>query len=329
MIEEFAGIGNYAPKPPGYVPKPVPAPPPEPVVTKKIVLPCIATTLGKNGETMYLLDNSRNLVFCDEKGLFSLDSDYILNTFANRKKPEVKLDRYNRNSYTNNCIKKQIELNGTKYLQEKPNGDNVQKFILNEVKINGDILNKYNLTDISLNEFQGSRIYRDNLSSSPQPAQYQQLDNNQKKRFACGLYYYFITEVLTFPESLNNYLKEEAVKPGYNENNSVAKFYSDSGRSIDKWQINVLDGFQKDLKIFTYVSPVVNKGPDVGLIVGIIVGVILFFAIIGGYLLYRRRNPSTTTSSSASSASGSTTSAAAPAKAGHPPHPVGTKYGTG
>ena len=337
MIEEFAGFGNYSPKPPGYVPKPVVQPPPEPVVTKKMVLPCIATTLGKNGETMYLIDSNRNLVYCDEKGLFSLDVDYILNTFANRRKPEDNKDRFNRNSYQNNCVKKEIELNGTKYFQEKPNASNLQKFILNEVKINGDILNKYNLTDISLNEFEASRVYRESLSSSPVPPKYVELKDNEKKRLACGLYYHYITEEVTFPESLTAYLKEEKAKVPYDEKNSIVKFYTDRGRDIDKWQINKLDEFQKR-NIFTFKKPEQNKGLSGSVIAGIVIGVFVFFCLLGlvVYLIRRSKSSKLTSTSTASTSTASTTTASTTATAAKTgakttvhttAHPQGTKYG--
>jgi hypothetical protein len=307
-------------------PAALPAPPP-PVITKKnIILPCIATTLGKNGEIMYLLDSSRNLVFFDAKGLFSLDVDYILNTFANERKPEDNKDRYYRNSYgnLNDCPKKEIELVTENRLQERPNASNLEKFILNEVKINGDILNKYNLTDISLNQFEGSRVFREpfNIGLSPQPPNYVKLDNNQKKRLACGLYYHFISEILTYPESLTAYLIEEKVKPGYNEKNSIAKFYTDRRKDIGKWQINVLEEFQKR-DIFTYKKPVENKGLNGGQIAGIVIGVILGVVLIifVAYKIINRSKASTTTSSSASAASASasaSTTSAAPAKTGVP-----------
>ena len=299
-------------------PQPQPLTKPEPVVTKKIVLPCIATTLGKNGEIMYLIDSNRNLVYCDAKGLFSLDVDYILNTFANERKPDVAKDRYNRNSYTNDCAKKEIELNGSKYLQEKPNASNLEKFILNEVRINGDILNKYNLTDISLNQFEGSRVFREpfDIGLSSQPPNYQKLNNNEKKRLACGLYYHFITEEVTFPESLTAYLKEEEVKPGYNEKNSIVKFNKDRGRDIAKWQINKLEEFQKR-DIFTFKKPEQNKGLSGGAIAGIVLGVFGFFClIIGGYLLYRKSKSSTSTSSTTASASASASASTKAAKTG-------------
>ena len=343
MIEEFAGIGNYSPKPPGYVPKPVVQPPPEPVVTKKIDLPCIATTLGKNGETMYLLDSNGNLVYSDGKSLFSLDVDYILNTFANKRKPEIKTDRFNRNSYTNTCLPNVVTLTGTKYFQEEPNRDNLEKFILNEAKIDGDILKKYNLTDISLNQFEDTRIFREpfNIGLSSQPPNYLKLNNNQKKRLACGLYYHFILEKLTFPESLTAYLKEEEVKPGYNEKNSIVKFYTERGRDIDKWQTHKLSEFQAK-PIFTFKKPEEqNKGLSGGAIAAIVFGVFLIIAIIiGGYFLYKRSKSSTSTSSSTASTA-STTATSAPktgAKttavavahtvAHTTAHPQGTKYGS-
>ena len=312
---------------------------PEPVVTKKIVLPCIATTLGKNGETMYLLDSNRNLVYCDEKGLFSLDLDYILNTIANERKPDVAKDRYNRNSYQNNCAKIEIELNGTKYLQEKPNASNLEKFILNEVKINGDILNKYNLTDISLNQFEGSRVFRDpfDIGLSPQPPNYQKLNNNEKKRLACGLYYHFITEEVTFPESLTAYLKEEEVKPGYNEKNSIVKFYTNNRKNINKWQINKLEEFQKR-DIFTFKKPEQNKGFNGAQIFGIILGSFLALVLVFGFIFFiwsKFFKNSTSTSSTKSSSSASTKAVVIPvAKATAPKatvpkatgHPPGTKH---
>ena len=317
---------------------------PEPVVTKKIVLPCIATTLGKNGETMYLLDSNRNLVYCDEKGLFSLDVDYILNTFANERKPDVAKDRYNRNSYTNDCAKKEIELNGTKYLQEKPNASNLEKFILNEVRINGDILNKYNLTDISLNQFEGSRVFREpfDIGLSSQPPNYQKLNNNEKKRLACGLYYHFISEEVTFPESLTAYLKEEEVKPGYNEKNSIVKFYTNNRKNINTWQIHKLEEFQKR-DIFTFKKPEQNKGLSGGAIAGIVIGVLVIFCFLGLVVYLIRRSKSSELTSSTTSSASASASASAPkatvAKAtvhkatvpkatGHPPGTNHVFYGS-
>jgi hypothetical protein len=260
---------------------PVKLEPPRVIVktSKDVELPCIATTL-KDGEIMYLLDSSGNLVYCDKTGLFSLNLDNILNTFKDERKPKIKDDKFYRNDYTNNCAIKIISLETVDNLLEEPNRDNFEKFILNEVRINGDILNKYNLTDISLNKFEGTRVFRDpfNIGLSSQPPKYQELNNNEKKRLACGLYYYFISEVVTFPKSLTTYLEKEAVKNvSYNETNSIIKYYTDNRRNISKNQIHKLNDFQD---IFTYKKPEEKKGLDGGAIAAIVIVPLIFIGIV-------------------------------------------------
>jgi hypothetical protein len=267
-----------------------PEPPHVPVKTSKTKkLPCIATTLSKNGEILYLLDSSNNLVFCNEDGLISLNVDKIQNNFNNKTKPD-NLDKFYTTSFKNDCVSKVITLETKDRLLEEPDNNNVDKFLLNEIRINGDILTKYNLTDISLNKFEASRLFRETYLKDS--SEYKKLNNNDKKRYACGLYYYFITEKVIFLDSLITYLEEEKkkVERKYIEGDSIKRFYLDNNRNINKWQIHKLTDFQTVFIIQVKKKEELKQGGG-GISSGYIALIVFFVVlIVAGGLIYKYRN---------------------------------------
>jgi hypothetical protein len=249
---------------------------------KNKLLPCIPAILTDNGEIMYLLDSSLNLVFCNQDGLISLNSDMILNSYNNKILPASdNRNKFNITSFKNDCVKKEITLEIIDNMLEEPNNNNIDKFLpyYNYTKINDDILTKYNLTDISLNKFEASRLFRETYLKDS--SEYNKLDNKEKKRFACGLYYYFITEIVNFPESLFTYLEEEKIKLGlqYNEKDSINQFYLNNNRHIEK-----LIDLQT---IFTYKKEE-QKGLHGGYI-ALIVIIVLVVLLGSGYYVWQNR----------------------------------------
>jgi hypothetical protein len=254
-------------------------------------LPCIATTI-KDGKTLYLLDDKNNLVFCTPDSIISLNLEYIQDCFNNNKK--IEQDKfYITTSFKNDCINKEITLEKTGFYREGPDfTKNTDKFLANEVIINGEILTKYNLSDISLNRFENTRLFRESFDfqNNIQMDLYNKLNNNEKKRFACTLYYYYITGDLSFSINyLSTYLNSIRQNPDfndYNENKEIQFYYKTNSNDINS-SFRLLTDFKivfdisdkKEEDKFKIVGGV--RG-----LIGIILGSIALIVIIAAVIYY-------------------------------------------
>jgi uncharacterized membrane protein YgcG len=275
-------------------------------------LPCIATTI-KNGETLYLLDNNNNLVFCTQDGLISMNFEYIRNCFDNDK--NLDLDKFFiTTSLKNDCINKVVEIEENGFENPTYKTNNIDKFLANEVIINGEILNKYNLSDISLNKFEETRLFGKFIfRSDGDQEMYNKLNKNEKKRLACTLYYYYITEKTNFtirylPGSLD--YKRKNLGSKFDIDKSIKEFYIANRKSINS-SFEILTDFKKILN-----TPVKETGGSSGgssggsggsgdggagggggggggvngVLIGSIIGVLLLFGIVIFFYFRNRKS---------------------------------------
>jgi hypothetical protein len=246
------------------------------------LIPCIATTL-KNGETLYLLDDNKNMVYCSQNDLASLNLEHIQDNFNNNIFPY--LNKYFiYNAYLNNCNRKQVPYLEKPNLTKKP-----EEFLANEVIINGEILNNYNLSDISLNIFEKTKLFKIYIDTNNLQL-YNQLNNNEKKRLVFTLYYdYIIGDNFLF-NVLKNKLNIERENRDFNdgkEKDYIQQYYKDNKKQIQD-SIDVLTEFRDVFIIVVGKDKFKIVGGIFGLIC-IIFGSIALIAIIAIIIYYSRR----------------------------------------
>jgi len=148
-------------------------------MTTKISFPCICTIL-KNGETRFLLDNNKNILFCSNTTIKSFDLEKIIDNFYSNKKQ----DKYfNNTDYPNNCKGKDIQSFNI----------STENF-LPEIIINDEMSKKYYSSDVNINIFEKSLIFTQYFGPIGPNQQtkmelYNKLNINDKKKFAITLHY--------------------------------------------------------------------------------------------------------------------------------------------
>jgi hypothetical protein len=145
-------------------------------MTTKIFFPCICTTL-KNGETRFLLDNNKNILFCSNTTIKSFDLEKIIDNFYSNKKQ----DKYfNNTDYPNNCKGKDIQ-------SFNISSEN----FLPEIVINDEMSKKYYSSDVNINIFEKSLTFTQYFGPNQQTKMelYNKLNINDKKKFAITLHY--------------------------------------------------------------------------------------------------------------------------------------------
>ena len=193
-------------------------------------VPCIPTALINN-KTLYLLDDDKNIVFCNENNFTSIDFESIKKNFNNNIKPET----YTKTtSFIHNCKGKEVEFFD---LTKKP-----ELFLAPEVIINDNILNKYNLSDINLNIFEKTRLFNYYIKSFNLEL-YKKLNDKDKTRLIFILYYNYCFGDIFFMSDLENKLLIEKQKPNFNNNDFIKQYYKDNTLKIQD-SINKVNYFQ-------------------------------------------------------------------------------------
>ena len=151
-------------------------------MSKTKYLPCIGTTL-KNGQILYLLDHDKNMVYCLKESINSLNIGNIQDSFNNNKIFERNV--YNATDFKTNCNNKESAIvEGASFFEKPDLTKKPEEFLANEVIINGEILNKYNLSDISLNIFEKTKLFKFYIDNTNDLQLYNQLNNNEKKKIS-------------------------------------------------------------------------------------------------------------------------------------------------
>jgi hypothetical protein len=253
-------------------------------MSKTKILPCIVTTL-KNSETLYLLDYDKNMVYCTKDSLKSLNIEHIRDSFNNNKKPEQ--NKFNITNFKNDCnYKEGVFVEGV-FLEKPDLTKKPEEFLANEVIINDEILNKYNLSDISLNIFEKTKLFQFYIDNTNDLQLYNQLNNNEKKRLACTLYYYYISGDNFLFSVLSRNLDIERQKTDFNENDYIQQYYKDNKKQIQD-SIDILTEF-RDVFIIIVGKTEEDKFKIVGGIGGLIAIIIAIIAIIAALVYYKIR----------------------------------------
>lgn len=261
-----------------------------------ISFPCICTTL-KNGETRFLLDNNKNILFCSTINIKSFDVDRIMDNFDNNKKQDKYFNTFD---YPNNCKGKDIQ-------SFNPSSEN----FLPEIIINDETSKKYYSSDVNINMFEKSLTFNTYFSSNQKTTQmelYNKLNINDKKKFAITLHYLDLSENLIYQfNKLQDEININSVnKPiNYNENDYVKKYYSDNKKVIKDIIDRIINFRTSVLEVeIIKVNEESKQSFSNAQIAGIVIGSIVLFAVciaIGvGIYQYRQKikaaaNAATTT----------------------------------
>lgn len=251
-------------------------------MTTKISLPCICTTL-KNGETRFLLDHNKNILFCSTINIKSFDVERIIDNFNNNKKQDKYFNTFD---YPNNCKGKDIQ-------SFNPSSEN----FLPEIIINDETSKKYYSSDVNINMFEKSLTFNTYFSSNQKTTQmelYNKLNINDKKKFAISLHYMDLSENLINQfNKLQNEININSVnKPiNYNENDYVQKYYSDNKKVIKdiidriiNFRISVLE-----VEIIKVAEPTKGLSKVVIAIISLVCVVIFITCIAIGIGIYQHR----------------------------------------
>jgi preprotein translocase subunit SecG len=242
--------------------------------TKKF-LPCICTTL-KNGETQYLLDDNKNIVFCTSNTIKSFDLEKIKYNFNNNKKQDIIIKS---TDYPNDCKGKEIQ------------SFNINsEYFAPEIIINDEISKKYNSADVNLNIFKTTKLFKSyfdpNLMNFLTKTEiYEKLNDNDKKKFAITLYYLDLTENLIYivnklQDEINDNIKKQI--KDFNEEDYVKKYYSENSKQIQDTIDRLID-FKNVFNNEEFAS----VGGKTNFIIIIVFAVITLFAIIALFLYFR------------------------------------------
>jgi hypothetical protein len=238
------------------------------------LLYCIGTTI-QNGETLYLLDDNKNIVYCTGNNIISSDFDKIKDNFNNNKDLG-----YQNNKFTkipnNNCkVKETVDLDITK---------NPEEFLASEAIINGEILNKYYLSDISLNIFEKTILFKQFFEKNDLQF-YNKLNNNEKKKFAITLLFYHFENYEPIRNKLHSAIQIKKQDTNFNEKDFLQQYYKDNNKEIQDF-INILTEFKDvfiivvEKKLEEKIKQKIEEIGGMGAFIFYVLFVILFFGTI-------------------------------------------------